>query len=470
LAERDDGLSDQRTTEIYLAALGVAFVAILTPRVALTMDAAWRANGIGRTIAFGVIDLLPVVDKVMVLPLGLVVAWLALFAFDRSKRLQTPVALLGAVAFGTVVVVFQNRWDSVALGADWPVLAVGAGVGLATGLAPQLSGGRRTREFPVAAWGLFGTAAVLGVVSLLDLYLLGDQVTVSGWLLPPPGTALGAVVDTVAVAVFVVAVGLLVLYTDRREAVLFDASGGRNTASVFAGLLDETDPAHSGRVTAGNGNAVLNAQRAVRNGEVPEPVTERTEVTFLPPRRFSRWVTVGGEQHDPAAIDAETVEREVEPPGPGDAFAQLVPKRLRRWGRPDAVRMATKLRRADLVLYLVSMDELVVPAEEQLRSADGNSGLPVDSDTVETYRTLSRSLAPHTEQVVILLGAERAAELYEVSEGIAEARLDDDGFRGWLQEDLLGIGGVTVVPLDSGAAADEQLLANVAMLREVLER
>lgn len=460
--ETGRGLSGRRGRELRLALVGLVFVAAVTSRVALAMNAAWRADGVGRAVALGAVEVLPLVNEAVLLPAGLVGTWLLLFGLDRSKRLQTPLAVLGAVAFVIVVVVRQEQWlDVVVLGRDWPALALGVVLGLVTGALPQVGDGRRSREFPTAARGLFAAVLLLGVVSLLDLYALGETVTVDGGVLPAPGTTPGTVVDLLAVGVFVAVVGWLVLYTDSREVAIV-ACDGTDAAAVLAALHDETDPAYDGTLTAGDGTAVLDAQGALRGGQQPDPIDGRVELSFLPPRRFSRWVTVGAEQHDPAEIDVERLGPAVDTPRPADLLGRLVPGRLRRRLQPNAVRAATKLRRADQVLFVVSADAFDVD-----ESTDPGTFGPPDSLTA--CRELSGRFGRETERVAVLLGAERALRLYEADTGVAEGRLDDDAFRDWARNDLLELHGTTLVPLQN-ESEQTALLGNVAELRRRLER
>lgn len=488
------GLSGERRRELLSLMVVFLVVGVCSLRVGAVLEWAWQGRGIGYSVVLAVVGQANF-DLVIILPAGLVLGWVALFALDRTKRAQRYMVLVAVVLIVGSVVFVHDRWvEYVDWVGNWPLLLAGAVLGLVAGAVPQLPRSRRSREFPVAAFGLFFVAAVFSVVGYFDVYLFATEPinpSTTG-VLPEPGTGPGAVVDAVVTVGFILSMGTFVLYNDRLDVVVLSGNEGLGM-KVLTGLFDVTqdgssDPKTSASRAAENklsghaparvGEAFLRARGKIASGSRPAPPEKRVEFVYLPPVAFSRWIRISAvplQLDQLTAGEVRTLSERAAYQGPATRITGWLLKPLdrvlTRIGAAETRLPVGELQRADVLILVASTEDIRGYTTETTPSIADLEPPEYTSRFVE----LCRAVSEDTKRIIVLTDAEWALDVYEAEQREADVKLTDEGFRIFAKSTLLEMedSDAIIVPVSREIAAqsdESRLLAGIDELRREIDR
>jgi hypothetical protein len=481
MVELPSGLSTRRSRDVQRLAVSVVVIALTVVPMTEMLVAAWQARGIGEGVAVAVATVLPLgFDAVVVFPAGLVVGWLSLFLFDRSKVMQ---ALLLVLASGPVLLTLwlNDVWFSGAV--DWVasvhVLLTGFAVGVVSGAADKLLAavtgadvelGVKYREFPLAAIALFLSTLVVGLVGFVDLHVLSST------------TALGATYHFVATGAFVGLVGYFVQYTDRKDVLLLSPSRETETL-IVAGLYDYLEDEYE--VVATQGGDELSRLLGNLDQDAVVPVRE-SEITFYfrRPGWFSRWTSISTSGYENSYLLNGHLERmasEVESHGgPVDRLKDAV------WGfrslegvigNRTTRDFVDRVLLFDVVLLLVPLnDDSVSRAFDTDRDDETVGGV----DFITKYCQLSQNLdGTDVDATLVATHGDIAIDYYETL--YEPTKLDAPEFVGEVDHRLGDLAAdhdsderlpcsVTVLSRDRATERDPLLLGVRRLLKDITER
>jgi hypothetical protein len=422
--EPENGLSEKTWTRVKLL-LALVIVGLLAVRVGALLDLAWEADGVGRSVVAGLFS--GVVDDARVLvPVGLVTGWLALFVVDRTKALQRWFAVLAYLSLVAWLLVVENRWEQTGFVEFWQFLAIGLILGVTTGFGSMLLGSGRRREFPAAATGLFLVTGVLCLVGFLDVYLFAsEQVTVTrNTLLPDPTSPVGAVVDLLAVGGFVSLFGWFVLYSYYRSVAVLGTSKELGIR-LMAELLDHTQLRYEG--TSGPGGKILREAKKPEYNYRKHHGERYFGFSYLSPKPNPRWTRVSAAPIDiDEDLGADTVDRigeRTRDAGLGQRVAvsltrNLVPGGIRRRLQSSTGLLVESIASAEVVVFVMSIEELDGYRAGTLRQADLSP-----PDELTQFRELCDELDRTTKTIVVITitDADRVLEMCEAESVTEEA-------------------------------------------------
>lgn len=467
-------LSDRQKARLKLLG-ALLLVGFLSIRVGKLGDWAWEARGVGRS-AITLLTSSFNIDFSVLFPAGLVTGWLVLFARDRTKKLQRLPAILAFLLFSAWVVVVENRWiEHVAWGKFWYVPLSGLFVGLGTGIAPQLTGDRRRREYPAAAAGLFLVAAGLCIVAFLDVHVIASgRVTVaSANVLPGPKSLIGTIIDVLSTVGFVGLFGWFLLYSDYRSVVVLGTSRNLGIA-VMAGLLDLTQQRYNG-VSGEGGETLSDARYPLEQGQWPdESLVDNggrdLEFVYLPPTPPSRWVHVSAAPISIGQLAEDTIDRigdRAGTPGPIQRIVWFVidhflPGGFERLLVSDTGLLVDRLSEADVLMFVVSIRDF----DGYEPSVDPTLAVLSPPEELHRFTSLCQSVGDSRKKIIVVADAHEVLDL-----GDAGA-VTDTGFSGFVRGQLLDVGDeFSVVPVSwsNEGGGDGQLIDGIEELRRELD-
>jgi hypothetical protein len=394
------GVSDRRRRQWLLVGLSVIVILGSVTRVAGLLERAWADHGLVYHLTFAVAGAVGgTVASVDAFVLGLILAWVVLFALDDYKRIQA--ALLALVAVPTLVVAF-SRLDR--LQVDWaahaPAGLVGAVVGMSVGQAghrlrrlPSRRGdgnlqlpvvSRYHIEFPQAGRLLYGAISLVAILGFIERYLPYESPFVAANA--PAGTSVGPslsvgglVLDLVAVVALVAVVNYFVEYSDRKTVAVF-CPDGRPLANLLGGLFAVAKRQFGGRSLRNSERFLNEASTALYPDDLPE-VKGRIAFRFQRPGPFSWRTEVVADTPGPLSReDVEALERRVADRSSIGSWVAvalrarltaLVPKRIRDLSGPRIVTdRDERVDRADVVLFVVPLGDVIEGTCEDLRAGE----------------------------------------------------------------------------------------------------
>lgn len=461
------GLNDRQKALVKLF-VALTVVAVLSVRVGLLWELAYDAGGVGRSLISHLTAGFEI-DFAVLVPFGMVTAWVVLFWIDRTKRLQRSLLVLAYFLILAWVVFVQERWtEEIRWIKYWYGPILGFLAGLVIGVGPQLWGGREGREFPSATVGLFVTASVLSVVALLDVYLFAADTMLErqALLLPPPGSSLGLVVDVLVVFGFVSLFGWFLIYTDRRSVAILGTDHSLIIA-VMAGLLDHVQGSYDGRSLEG-GTTLGEAYYPLGRGNRPNPPehsAQRFNLRYLSPAS-QRWLYVSAVPIEAVAPGEEVVQRIIDAAGGTSRLNRLfvsvignfLPAQLERTLSLDTKLFVDTVADADALVFVLSIKDF----NGYEPGIDWTPASLSPPDELDTFTHLCDRIDDRRDRIVVVTDADQVLHLND-----AGAVTDED----FVRVQLLDIDErYTVVPVTWGDdAEDSQLVAGIEDLRRALE-
>lgn len=457
-----------------LAWLAIAFLIVLLTAVPLSelLIAAWDAEGVVYTTVHDITRAYSLdIDLFVVIPTGMLLGWLGLFAYDQTKRIQAVILLVAIIPFATVLQ-SQGVWtDYVSWGQLLQFVALGLLFGLITGSIDKILYGLQYREFPIAAQALFFTTAITLVTAFVDL------------LVSTSTPLLRIILFGGAVIVFVGLFGSFVQYTNRRDIVIFTPGGHRGAeATLVTGLYDLAKARYETRVSEGAGE-LNNARANLAENAEPNPFTNTIEFRFKPAGWFSRWVTVNADGYDLQNLYEDEFEQALKRTKPpqsirgklGSAIKQVIPTI---WGGDS---LGRRIQNADLLV-------MVVPLSDSRIQSPLENGTLADStapDYLEMYNEICRATGERTDVLVATLDSEIVVEKFKEERGTevdlsanntTEYQQFEYEIREWLGQLLADSESgsqpftCSIIPLSRKSVADDDnwSVANVAKLLKQL--
>jgi len=467
------GLSDRQRAFLKLFG-ALVVVSLLALRVGNLWNLAWEARGIGR----GVVERLTAgatIDLAVLVPFGLVTAWLLLFAFDQTKKLQRWLAVVAYLLLLVWLVVIENRWRAeVAWLKFWYAPLVGAFVGIVTGVAPQFLRDEHGREFPAAALGLFVTASALCVVAFLDVHLFAvERVPAQDdTYLPSPLSPVGIVIDVFSTVGFVALFGWFLLYSDYRQIAVLSTSQALGLG-VMAGLLDHTQQQYDG-TSVRMGTTLAKAKGPIGSGQPPDDVAAGSDAHFAfkyIPQNTPRWSYVSATPLEIGDLHPATINRISDrsaQPGRLQRFVLFVadtffPSRVKQGLTSDTGLLADIVLDADALLFVMSIEDF----DGYRTGIDPTLGALSPPDDFDRFVELCEALGDSRRRIIVVADAEAVL-------GLSQAQtIASDEFAGFVAGQLLDVGDeYTVVPVSWSATDDDddRLVVGIENLRRELDR
>lgn len=468
-------LTDRQRAFVKLGG-ALVVVCLLALRVGDLWNLAWDADGAGRRLVVQLTASVDI-DFAVLVPFGLVTAWMLLFAFDQTKKLQRGFAGVAYLLLIVWLVVVENRWRAeVAWLSFWYAPIGGFLLGIVTGAAPQLLRGEHRWEFPIAALGLFLTASTLCVVAFLDVHLFAiNRVPVVGdTLLPSPLSPVGTAIDFLSTLGFVALFGWFLLYSDYRQVAVLSTSKALGLA-VMAGLLDFTQNQYD--ATSGpRGRKLKNAKRPLRENERPDHVVETLdgdghfEIKYVPPNA-PRWSYVSASPIEMGNIGSKTIDRIAEHadrPGLLHRFLLFVadnflPGGLKRKLFPNTGLLVDMVGNADTLLFVLSIKDF------EGYNDNPTLGTLSPPGELDRFTDLCEEVGSSRKHLIVV------TDSHEIIDLAGASSIADDGFARFIRGQLLGISDeYTVVPVswtnDDDDSDTGPLIDGIGTLRRELDR
>jgi len=467
------GLTDRQ--RVFLKLFGsLVVLSVLALRVGGLWNLAWEAEGVGR----GVVERLTAgvdIDLAVLVPFGLVTAWILLFAVDRTKKLQRWLAVAAYVLLLVWIVVIENRWRAeVAWVKFWYAPLVGALLGIVTGVAPQRLRNKDGREFPAAALGLFVTVLALCMVAFLDVHVFAvERVPTPGdTYLPSPLSPIGTVIDVFSTLGFVALFGWFLLYSDYRQVAVLTTSQTLGLG-VMAGLFDHAQRHYNG-TSVRKGPTLAKAKGPIGSGQSPDGVTAGSDAHFAfkyIPQNTPRWSYVSATPIEigdlrPATING-IADRSARP-GRLQRFILFVvdnflPGRFKQELASNTGLLADIVLDADALMFVMSIEDF----EGYRTGVDPTLGTLSPPDDFDRFVELCGALGDSRRRIIVVTDAEAVL-------GLSQAEtIESDEFAGFVAGQLLDVGDeYTVVPVSWSATddGDDRLVAGIENLRRELDR
>jgi uncharacterized membrane protein YciS (DUF1049 family) len=468
--------TDSLLTERRLVVLSVLVTLVTVVPVTRMLGEAWDEQGLVFNLVWYLTTTLGVdIDVAVVFPVGLVVGWLLLFGLDDYKRVQ-GVILLAAVPVGVVTLASMNKWvGTVSWLALSPFLLGGVvlagGVGLLSGRQNRKTG---RREFPLAPRLLYATAAVVTVVGFVERHVAYDSPVVvnratgavTGGSLGPVGLVFeGLAVDLVSSVAFLVVLSWFVQYTNRSDVLVVrpDEGNGRLAETRFLAAMMQVAWERYDATSLSAGSAFNTDVRNVSSEEDVVAVDGRRPATvsfrFTQPGLLSRRTVIESRSYGPPSErDVRRIERRLERESGlpyrvahllSRPLSLLVPDRVRALVASDPARFVNRVASADTVVLLAPVDDRI----NQYALDEGETSFAAvlrdEPRYVDRYSALCAAYRGHpgTDVFVVATQANSVAGFYEQTKDRLP-RLDSDRFARFVGEQVLGIGGCDVVPVD----------------------
>lgn len=453
-------LRGQRRREWSLVALSLVALLVVVPFLVELLVGAWASRGPVFRLVVGIANAVggtvATVDAFLV---GLVVAWLVLFALDAYKRVQAGLLLLSAPVF-FLALRRQDRWLF-----PWADHLLPLALGLALGIAlGQVGGGGRTRtggggdgsrlgaglpvvgswqfEFPTAGRLLYATAGVVAVVGLLERYVLaptlGGRPAGAG---VDPATPVGVLVDLAVVVTFVVLVGYFTAYEDRSDVTVLcdDPELLASTVGWLYEAASRFDAMPGDRVRE---KALIRARTAPEEADLSGRIAFR----FRRPGPLSRWRVISADTPRPLDDgEIERLESRVGGAGLPGRLVRLGWRRLRALaprvlsGGSGSVDNVERVDESDAVLFVVSVSDFVDEARLAAGEFDDWRELLEDGgyDAIRRYVRVGELYRGRPPAVyVVAADAEVALDLSAARPG--SSRPDLDGITPFVVDRILG--------------------------------
>lgn len=365
-----------------LLVLIVATIVVVVTVVPLTsmLIRAWDGEGIGYRFITYITTSTPFsLESIVVLPLGIVLGLLCVFALDRTKYIQ---ALLLTIAVGPLLgtIWYFGFWFDGRI--DWvtniPYGIVGILIGIAIGTADKTLAtisefdalGIGRREFPVAAWALFVILIQLTTVGLIDAILYSEV------------SDFEKMVDVVVAISFVGLVGFFIQYRDRHDVGLVSPDRSAETV-VVCGLYDYLSERY--RTVVSEGSDALNRLSSnLSAGNSVSVATERMVFDIHTEGWFDNWTTIataGYEQRQLLDSQLERIASSEDKKGISDSNSWQLFRNMIIPNKP--VDFVDRLLTFDTVLLVVPLDH---PAVQQAFDPNKESENIESVEFVDRYR------------------------------------------------------------------------------------
>lgn len=353
-------LTDRQKTGIYLFA-ALVLTCLLSARIGALLNWAWDGYGMGRWVVVSLVTQFNIdIDFIVIFSSGLVSGWLALFVFDKTKKLQRFPALL--VSSILAVWIWRSRWHvGIAWGEFWYIVVFGVVVGGITG-SRFLT---RKSEFPPAAIGLFLTASTLSIIALFDVHLFAtEQFSMeNSSILPGPTSLTGVTLNIVSTTGFVGLFGWFTLYSDYRSVAVLTTSQGCGVA-VIAQFLDYVQQKYNG--TSLSGGPTLQRYKRKRLGSLEDdtPPSNRYEIKYLP-RHSSRWTRISAAPINIYNFNEEINQRIANYINNSSRISStlsfgienILPGRIKRIVESNSGLLSAKMRDADMLMFVTNVTD-----------------------------------------------------------------------------------------------------------------
>jgi hypothetical protein len=480
-----DALSGRRGREWLLVGLSLVTVLVVVRPLTELLVAAWAqqglvfelvvwvANAIGGTVA--------TIDAFL---LGVLIAWLVLFALDEYKRVQAFLLLLVGVPAFLLSLQQLERWQF-----DWAPhllpLAVGGIVGLATGVVGSSgrtrpvegstgSGpiGRLQFEFPWAGKLLYAVASLVAVGGLVERYVLAGWARGSG----TPVTAGDAVIDLVVVATFVVLLNYFVEYTDRTEVAIVCRNRTNLLARIVGGLYTAAERYDARPIGDDRDAQQLARAAAARRPEDLPDLGGRIGFRYQPGGPLRRRTIVSAD--DPRGLDDENV-RALEERASRSGLVAHASRLLERRATallPAALaptftsaKPVKRIDESDAVLLVVSLSDFINEVKLDGELDDWRDAKkPNPPEDVDRYVAVQRAYdGQPTDVYLVAAEAELAQELHAKRSGGDRPSIEDGTLERFIANSVLDRSDADVTPVsrpldgDSSGRGFEALLTKL---------
>ncbi len=479
--------------KILLAVVGVGASVPLTVTM---LGEAWDRQQLIYHLGFLLADLPGLhIDLVVLIPAGILVGLLGVFALDEYKRVQRIILLLVGIPVFAITLVLLNRWTPGRIDwiAHWWGLLLGSGIGAVLGaINAQGIGGTQRRSFPTAARLLYGGIYVAIIVGVIERHLgyespLRSRTTAEGIEVVTQAPRLtGITIDgwtvpyLLASVTLVTVVGIFVRYQHNKNITVLTPPGTDDdtAVSVLANLYTAVDRRVSDVTPQSNGQVLVDISvgRAVDTTDIQGSVGfDFVEESWRSRRRIVEYTPIG------RLFDSDLTELATRASGHGQASSLtalrqqiqaviadgMIPRWIRRRLATRSNRRIDVIDHAEMLLLVVSVEDLLQVRTTSTGGSSHQEFIRKEPQYVEQFKKLYELYqdSPTRTTLFLLTDFEVATEAFKAEKDqMPVPSVKHGDFREFLAYDVLFLDSVddplviqdTIIPVDLTLPTEEE--------------